>query len=107
MILPNRDISPHRGAVPWGPPGGVLHLIMQHRFLVVSLVVVLFLGSLFAWGARHGGSTPAKSAEPAVAVVPHGGPAPVAPKELELKPLVSPPAKGAHEAVPRSRPAES
>ncbi len=80
------------------PPGGVLHLIMQHRFLVVSLVVVLFLGSLFAWEARHGGSTPANSAEPAVVMAPHGGPAPTAPKELELKPLLPPPPKGAHEA---------
>jgi hypothetical protein len=71
------------------PPGGLLYLIMQHRFLVVSLVVVLFLGSLFAWEARHGSSTPAKSAEPPVAA---------APKEGALKPLLPPPAKEAHEA---------
>jgi len=76
----------------------VLHLIMQHRFLVVSLVVVLFLGSLFAWEARRGGSTPAKSAEPAVVMAPHGGPAPEAPKELEVKPLLPVLPKGAHEA---------
>ena len=79
------------------PPGGLLHLIMQHRFLVVSLVVVLFLGSLFAWEARHGGSTPAKSAEPLVTGAPPGGPAPTAPKELELKPLMPLSPKGAHE----------
>jgi hypothetical protein len=80
------------------PPGGVLYLIMQHRFLVVSLVVILFLGSLFAWEARHGSSTLAKSAEPAVAA-PHGGLAPTAPKELELKPLMPTPSQGAHEAA--------
>jgi hypothetical protein len=81
------------------PPGGVLYLIMQHRFLVVSLVVILFLGSLFAWEARHGSSTLAKSAEPAVAAAPHGGLAPTAPKELELKPLMPTPSQGAHEAA--------
>ena len=87
------------GPPPAGPPpGGWLHLILRHRFLVVSLVVVLFLGLLFAMGSRHGGSTPPKSAEPSVAAAPHGEPAPVAPKELELKPLMPPPPKGAHEA---------
>jgi hypothetical protein len=103
-MTPNDTPEPGHFPAPVGPspkgppPGGVLHLIMQHRFLVVALLVVLFLGSLFAWEARHGGSTPAKSAEPAVVMAPHGGPAPAAPKELELKPLLPPPAKGAHEA---------
>ena len=103
-MTPNETPEPghlpaHVEPSPGGPPpGGLLYLIMQHRFLVVSLVVVLFLGSLFAWEARRGGSTPANSAEPAVVMAPHGGPAPTAPKELELKPLLPPPAKGAHEA---------
>ncbi len=90
MTLLNRDSFP--APVP-PPPGGLLHLIMRHRFLVVSLVVVLFLGSLFAWGSRHGGSTPPKSAESSVAAAPHGEPAPTAPKELELKPLLPAPPK--------------
>jgi hypothetical protein len=85
------------------PPGGLLHLILRHRFLVVSLVVVLFLGVLFARG--RGGSTPPKSAESSVAAAPHGAPAPEAPKELELKPLVPTPPKGGHEAGAPAAPA--
>ncbi len=73
------------------PPGGLLHLIMQHRFLVVALLVVLFLGSLFAWEARHGGSTPAKSAEPLVGGAPPGGPSPDGPQGTGTKtPLAAP-----------------
>jgi Uncharacterized protein conserved in bacteria (DUF2333) len=86
------------------PPGGLLHLILHHRFLVVSLVVVLFLGLLFAWGAWRGGSTPPKSAESPVAAAPHGEPAPTTPKELELKPLVPTPPEGAHKAGPPAAP---
>ena len=41
------------GPPPAGPPpGGWVHLIMQHRFLIVSLLVVLFFGVLFARGDR-------------------------------------------------------
>jgi hypothetical protein len=93
------------GPPPVGPPpGGLLHLILRHRFLVVSLVVVLFLGLLFAMGSRHGSSTPEKSAESSVAAAPHGEPAPAAPKELELKPLLPAPAKDGQEAVPPAKP---
>ena len=49
--------TPEPGQIPAPappPPGGLLHLIMGQRFLVVSLVVVLFLGLLFAWGAWRG-----------------------------------------------------
>jgi hypothetical protein len=87
------------------PPKGLLHLILGHRFLVVSLVVVLFLGSLFAWGAWRGGSTAAKPAESLVAAAPHGEPTPTAPKELELKPLMPAPPESAHEAGPGAAPA--
>ena len=80
------------------PPGGLLHLILRHRFFIVSLVVVLFLGTLFAWGTRRSGSAPPKSTESSVAAAPHGEPAPTAPKELELQPLMPAPSKGAHEA---------
>ena len=87
------------------PPKGLLHLILRHRFLVVALVVVLFLGSLFAWGSRHGASTPLKSAESTVAAAPHSEPTPTAPKELELKPLIPTPPKSAPEAGPAAAPA--
>jgi len=64
---------------------------LQHRFLVVSLVVVLFLGMLFAWGARSRSSMPAKEVESPVAAAPQDAPAPAASKESELKPLMPAP----------------
>jgi hypothetical protein len=67
---------------------------LHHRFFVVSLVVVLFLGVLFAWGSRRRGSTPAKPVESSVAAATHGAPAPTVSKEPELKPLMPAPAKG-------------
>jgi hypothetical protein len=96
------------------PPEGLLLLLLRHRFLVVSLVVVLFLGSLFAWGAWRGGSTMPKSAESSVVAAPHGEPAATASKELELQPLMpvlpksahevgsptTPPSQGIHEPAP-------
>ena len=97
-MTPNDTPEPGRFPAPVAPPpGGLLHLIMRHRFFVVSLVVVLFLGTLFAWGTRRGGSTPPKSAESSVAAAPHGEPASTAPKEPELKPLLPVLPQGAHE----------
>ena len=50
------------GPPPAGPPpGGLFHLILQHRFFVVSLVVVLFFGVLFAWGAPASAARPRRS----------------------------------------------
>jgi hypothetical protein len=96
-MTPNNTPEPGQFPAPVAPPPkGLVHLILRHRFLVVALVVVLFLGSLFAWGSRHGVPTPPKSAESSVAA-PHGEPAPTAPKELALKPLMPAPPKGAHE----------
>lgn len=80
------------------PPGGLIHLILQHRFFVVALVVLLFFGVLFAWGARSRGSIPLKPMESSVAAAPQGEAAPADPKEPELKPLVPVLPKGGHEA---------
>jgi hypothetical protein len=81
------------------PPGRLLALILRHRFLVISLVVVLFLGSLFAWEAWHRGAAPPESAESLPAAAPHGESAPPASKETELKPLIpGVPQKDSHEA---------
>ena len=67
-MTPNDTPEPGQFPAPAPPPPeGLLHLVLRHRFLVVSLVVVLFLGSLFAWEARRGGSTSPKPAES------HGG----------------------------------
>jgi hypothetical protein len=100
-MTPNDSPEPGQFPAPAPPPPkGLVHLILRHRFLVVSLVVVLFLGLLFAWGAWRGGSTAAKPVEPTVAAAPHGEPTPAAPKEPELKPLIPTPAKEAHEPTP-------
>jgi hypothetical protein len=104
-MTPNDTPEPGQLPAPLPPPpGGLLHLIMRHRFLIVSLVVVLFLGSLFAMGGRRGGSTPPKPAESSVVAAPHGEPAPTVPKEQELKPLMPAPPKVAHEAGPSAKP---
>ena len=98
-MTPNETQEPGQLPAP-GPsaPKGLLALILHHRFLVISLVVVLFLGSLFAWEAWHGGAAP-ESAEPLTAAAPHGESAPAAPKETELKPLIpGKPQKESHEA---------
>jgi len=95
-MTPNDTPEPGQFPAPLPPPpGGLLHLIMRHRFLIVSLVVVLFLGSLFALGGRRGGSTPPKPAESSVVAAPHGEPASMVPKEPELKPLIPAPPKDA------------
>ena len=86
-MTPNDTPEPGQFPAP-PPPEGLLHLVLRHRFLVVSLVVVLFLGSLFAWGAWRGGSTPPEPAESPVAAAPHGEAAPAAGKPMELKPLI-------------------
>jgi hypothetical protein len=66
-MTPNDTSEPGQVPAP-PPPKGLLHLIMGQRFLVVSLVVVLFLGLLFAWGAGRGDSTAAKPADSAAQV---------------------------------------
>ena len=79
------------GPPPAGPPpGGLVHLILQHRFFIVSLVVVLFLGMLFALGGRRRASTAPKPVESSVAAATHDAPASTV-KEPELKPLVPAP----------------
>jgi hypothetical protein len=98
-MTPNETQEPGQLPAPEPPaPGGLLALILRHRFLVISLVVVLFLGSLFAWEAWRGGFPP-PSAEPLTAAAPHGEPAPAASKESQLKPLIpGMPQKESHEA---------
>jgi hypothetical protein len=87
-----------------------LHLILTHRFFVVSLVVILFLGVLFIWGARHQGSIPPEPSESLMTAVPHDEKTPSALTEPELKPLVPVPPKDSHEpaipAAPKEAPAQ-
>jgi hypothetical protein len=99
-MTPNETQEPEQFPAPVPPPPkGLLALILHHRFLIISLVVILFLGGLFAWEAWHHGSASPESAEPVAAAAPHGEPAPAAPKETELKPLIpETPHKDSHEA---------
>lgn len=97
-MTPNNTPQPGKFPAPVAPPPpGLLQVILRHRFFVVALVVLLFLGTLFALGSRHGASTPPKAAESTVAA-PHGEPAPAAPKEPALKPLLPVLPKERHEA---------
>jgi hypothetical protein len=96
--------EPDRSLTPVPPPGGILHLIMNHRFLVVSLVVILFVGSLFIWGGLRKSSAPPESAESPVAATPHGETAPAVPKAADLKPLIPPPSKDLHEPAVAAAP---
>jgi hypothetical protein len=92
-MTPNDTPEPGQFLAPVPPPRGVLHLIMNHRFLVVSLVVIMFLGLLFAWGSLRKGSAPPETAAAPVAAA-HGEATP-APAPIELKPLVPRPPKEA------------
>jgi hypothetical protein len=110
-MTPNDTPEPGLFPAPVPPPRGVLHLIMSHRFLVVSLVVILFFGSLFAWGTLRKGSAPPETAEAPVAAAPHGEATPAAPAPVELKPLMPSLPNEAHtppvipEAPPKEAPA--
>jgi hypothetical protein len=70
-----------------GPPPNLVHRILQQRFLLVSLVVILFLGGLFAWEYMRRGETPKDFLEGLVATAPPGehaaGPATPIPKKPE------------------------
>jgi hypothetical protein len=43
------------------PPGGKLKTLLSHRFLLVALVILIFLGVLFLWGTYETIKTPAIS----------------------------------------------
>jgi hypothetical protein len=73
---------------------------LQHRFFVLSLVVVLFLAVLFAWGGRRRSSTPPKPVESPAAATTLDATAPTVSKEPELKPLVPLLPKGAQAGSP-------
>jgi hypothetical protein len=96
-MKPNDVPGPGEFPAPMPPPRGVLNLLMNHRFLIISLVVILFLGSLFVWEAWRSGSAPSEPAESPVAAVPHSETTsettPAAPTGLEEKPLAPAPPK--------------
>jgi hypothetical protein len=57
-----------------GPPPDLMHRILQHRFLLVALVVIIFLGGMFAWEYAHRGEAPKEFVEGLVATAPLGEP---------------------------------
>ncbi|HZE20746.1 MAG TPA: DUF2333 family protein [Desulfobaccales bacterium] len=88
-----------------GPPPNLIHRILQHRFLLVSLVLILFLGGLFTWEYMHRGESPEKLLERMGAAAPSGGhplsPATPVPQESAAAPAHEAPAPApAHPAAP-------
>jgi hypothetical protein len=74
---------------PPGPGASLLWRLLRHRFLLVALVVVLFLGGLFVWGHQKKGQIP--PAEPkAVAAAPHEAAPPVAAPHEASEPKATP-----------------
>jgi len=72
-----RNQSPENLPVPLPPlapaaPESTWQRVLRHRFLLVSLVVVLFLGGLFLWGARDQGAAPPEAGPGESAAAPHG-----------------------------------
>jgi hypothetical protein len=69
-----------------GAPPGFFYWILQYRFLLVSLVVILFLAGLFTWEDVHRGENPEQLLEEVIAGAPSGEPkAPVTSKPQEAK----------------------
>jgi hypothetical protein len=99
--------TPEPGLVPQPepsppPPKGLWALIIRHRFIVVSLVVLLFFGGLFAWEElRGGGSSPEAS-------IKAEGPATTAESQPAQEPEIQPLMPGvpeSHTGAPQTAPA--
>jgi len=87
-----------------GAESGKLKTLLQYRFFLVTLIILLFLGGLFFWGTYHKLQPPAapevaQGEKPAVAPhisEPGPSPAPEATPETVIKappPVISPPAR--------------
>jgi hypothetical protein len=89
---------------PHGPADSLLLGLLGHRFLLVALVVILFLGALFFMGQPEKG--PALPAEPKEAASAHGLPASEAAgqKEPEPAPPAAAPSKALHPEAPAAVP---
>jgi hypothetical protein len=107
-MTPNNTSDPAQLPAPIPPPGKLLDLVLRHRFLVVSLVVVLFLGILFVWGGLRQGSPPPESVATPVAAAPHGEAAPTSAKAKEPLPAVpaAPPHGAAQEPAVHAAPSK-
>ena len=68
---------------PPGPPPSFFYRILQHRFLLASFMVILFLGGLFAWEYVGRGENPEQVFEEAMKGPPSGGHETLVISELE------------------------
>jgi hypothetical protein len=83
---------------PPGPGASLLWRLLRHRFLLVALVVVIFLGGLFVWGHLKKGQVPPTEPK-AVAAAPHEAAPPVAAPH-EASELKAPQGKEAEHVPP-------
>jgi len=69
---PENNFTTH-GPKPPGPRPSLFLRILQHRFLLASFLVILFLAGLFTWEYVHRTETPEQLLAEAVAGPPSGG----------------------------------
>jgi hypothetical protein len=103
-------MTPERLPVPLPPeipgsPESLLQRVLRHRFLLVSLVALLFLAGLFGWHTLHYGEAPGETPPTASATAPHGEVGAEAQKAKEPKALAPFPAKEIVPAAPAPAPA--
>ena len=82
------------------PKGGLVQVLLRHRFFLVALVIIFFLAILFLWGSDRKAQTQVEPAAPAVTQGPEAGATPPAAAEHPKEPA---PAKEAH--APKGAPA--
>lgn len=102
-MTPERLPVPRPPETP-GSPESLWQRVLRHRFLLVSLVVLLFLGALFAWHALHHGEAPGETPPTATATAPHGEVGPATPKAKEPEAVAPLPHKETMPAPPPTPP---
>ncbi len=106
---PGERLPVPRPPEPTGPGESLLLRLLGYRFLLVALVVLLFLGALFAWGQMGKGKATPEEPQ-AVTAAPHepgpeGPGAPEAPKGKEPEHAAAPaPPGAAHQEAPAPAP---
>jgi hypothetical protein len=109
---PGERLPVPRPPEPTGPGESLLLRLLGYRFLLVALVVLLFLGALFAWGQMGKGKVAPEEPQ-AVTAAPHepgpeGPGAPEAPKGKEPEHAAAPaPPGAAHQEAPAPAPPPS
>jgi hypothetical protein len=107
-MTPNDKPSGERlpAPLPPGPPGpgeGLLLRLLGHRFLLVALVILLFLGALFFWGHLRLGKAPPPEPKMTTGIPHEAAPAAAltvkAPEHAPPAPAHAP-AAGAHPEAP-------